>query len=788
MAARYWVAGGNGIWSSTTNWSATSGGSAGASVPGPTDVVAFPSGNGGTATLDSNVTVSYIEFDNGTLNLNGFTLTTGDFVLYGPGYSKNITFNGGTLRVGGDFTNYHYGLTTTAGTGSGTISMSSAANKTFAGGGATFNCTLSNDGAGILTISGSNSFASLANGVSNIIFFFTSGTTQTITDWKIKGADSSNLVWIAPSSPGTNATISKSSGLVISDYLKLASITATGGATWYAGANSVQWDTGNVGWNFSAAPVISGTLAVSDPPDIAKFSVGPRLAIASAPIASRSIAGGAVAVYPTAVIAATDAPDTPSMAASVSGTVWNAALAAVEPTDTAAITATAIAQYSLVASAGACSSSGVANQLIFGRALRLSATSFSATGVAARVVATRRLPLAASIFAATGSVAATLVGRATRASSAAFSQSGVAARTIATRLVRAYGGSFNITWAGASSVSNPVMRADGGAFVYTGNDTSRIISRGVRAASAAFTSAGVAVRAVSARLVRGSAGSSSVAGVTVIVVAARRALATGAAFSTTGVGSPLLAGRRITPQPSEVTQAGYAQRLTLGRAVITSFGSFAAAGRPITATATRFFRPQAGSAQVTGVSAAVKFERRIAPIPGAFITAGRDLIDHKFAVKVGSGSFACSGGEAGFRRTYVFHPSPANFAQLGQPSPLLRGYAFGAGSGFVLCAGLSASYRRTMVLRPGLTGYGVLGRSANLVAVQVFPVGLETIYVPQELSTFTLQQPQNYSITLGIYLSVETENRLLYIPSKSFTAEDIQNSSLKVRSTSRAAG
>lgn len=32
MADRYWVAGGDGNWNSTTNWSATSGGASGASI------------------------------------------------------------------------------------------------------------------------------------------------------------------------------------------------------------------------------------------------------------------------------------------------------------------------------------------------------------------------------------------------------------------------------------------------------------------------------------------------------------------------------------------------------------------------------------------------------------------------------------------------------------------------------------------------------------------------------------------------------------------------------------
>ena len=51
MATRYWV-GGSGNWdaSTTTNWSTTSGGAAGASAPTSTDDVVFDTGSGGSAT------------------------------------------------------------------------------------------------------------------------------------------------------------------------------------------------------------------------------------------------------------------------------------------------------------------------------------------------------------------------------------------------------------------------------------------------------------------------------------------------------------------------------------------------------------------------------------------------------------------------------------------------------------------------------------------------------------------------------------------------------------------
>ena len=54
MANRYWVNGGTGNWSSTTNWSATSGGASGASVPTTTDDVFFDGAGNSNCTVDIN--------------------------------------------------------------------------------------------------------------------------------------------------------------------------------------------------------------------------------------------------------------------------------------------------------------------------------------------------------------------------------------------------------------------------------------------------------------------------------------------------------------------------------------------------------------------------------------------------------------------------------------------------------------------------------------------------------------------------------------------------------------
>jgi hypothetical protein len=199
----------------------------------------------------------------GTLDLNGQTLTVGTAFTTATG-TKNLTFNGGTLvcpaATSTAFNNaVPTGFTTTAGTGTGTISMTAATAKTFVGGGSTFNCTLNQGGAGALTITGSNTFGNITNtykstGATSILF--TAATTSTFTDWNASG-ETTRLLTIG-SVTAASHTLSKASGTVSSDFLSISRSTATGGAGWYAGANSTDGGN-NSGWIFTAPPAPTAT-------------------------------------------------------------------------------------------------------------------------------------------------------------------------------------------------------------------------------------------------------------------------------------------------------------------------------------------------------------------------------------------------------------------------------------------------------------------------------------------------------------------------------------------------
>ena len=94
---RYWVASTSSNWNNTANWSATSGGIGGASVPGASDAVVFNGTGGlqGNCILDIAPTVSSITVNgySGTIDLNGFNLINSGTTA--ATFTTGIITNGG---------------------------------------------------------------------------------------------------------------------------------------------------------------------------------------------------------------------------------------------------------------------------------------------------------------------------------------------------------------------------------------------------------------------------------------------------------------------------------------------------------------------------------------------------------------------------------------------------------------------------------------------------------------------------------------------------------------------
>lgn len=117
MANRYWRPGGNGIWSSNTNWSTTDTGATGQAAPGTADIAFFTANSGtGTVTIDGNKTFQQLNCTGyaGTWQANGdITVQVTTHLKLSPNMSFGTQFftlasGAGTANINFDEATFPY--------------------------------------------------------------------------------------------------------------------------------------------------------------------------------------------------------------------------------------------------------------------------------------------------------------------------------------------------------------------------------------------------------------------------------------------------------------------------------------------------------------------------------------------------------------------------------------------------------------------------------------------------------------------------------------------------------
>jgi hypothetical protein len=205
------------------------------------------------AFVASQSSTSVLTLTKGTFNAATFNVTLSGAaagVNASGTNTRTIAIGSGTWSIAGTTGAWDASTSTNLTvTGTGTISLTSASAKTFAGGVITTYPTLNQGGTGTLTITGANSFSNITNtAIGNITF--PASTTTTVSDFNVSG-NATTRVQLRSSSTGTRFTLSDLSGTVSVDWLDIRDSSATGGAAWYAGANSLN-TANNLGWIFTA--------------------------------------------------------------------------------------------------------------------------------------------------------------------------------------------------------------------------------------------------------------------------------------------------------------------------------------------------------------------------------------------------------------------------------------------------------------------------------------------------------------------------------------------------------
>lgn len=215
-------------------------------------------GAAGTWLISGALTCATITISAGTLTTGNQTVTCSAITVSGAGTvmafgtsTVNFTSVGAVnllLRSSGG--------TVTAGAATFNITTASANTRSFLPSGTTFslatlNYTVANS-SGTLSFSGALDLAALnvSDGVVARTIQFQSAATYTLRAVSIQGAPGA-LITVRSGTGGSAATLTKPTRVVSCDYVSIQDITATGGASWYAGANSVNVS-GVTGWMFTA--------------------------------------------------------------------------------------------------------------------------------------------------------------------------------------------------------------------------------------------------------------------------------------------------------------------------------------------------------------------------------------------------------------------------------------------------------------------------------------------------------------------------------------------------------
>jgi hypothetical protein len=255
MASRFWV-GGTGTWdsSSTTHWSATSGGSSGASVPTSTDDVTFDaSSGGGTVTLNFGGPITVLSITMGaftgtwdnSVNNNNITVTNTGNAFNGSGTgTRTIKLGTATYTLSGNTNATWQFLTATnltytgntgctiafTGTGNGTRKIDSSTAGLSHG-----NVTVATSSSGKFQVNGGN----VANITLNSLSFtgggacrveFPASAAVTITNSVAWAGSSTGQLFLGTFSQSSSCTVNLAGGSTVS-WAGVQDLTFTGSPT-----------------------------------------------------------------------------------------------------------------------------------------------------------------------------------------------------------------------------------------------------------------------------------------------------------------------------------------------------------------------------------------------------------------------------------------------------------------------------------------------------------------------------------------------------------------------------
>lgn len=200
-----------------------------------------------TATSTVYITGGGFQMTNGSFDANNYNIIAND-VNVSSTNARTLALGSGVWYISnGSFSAATSDNLTV--TGTATIRMAGSSQTFFGGTNITWPTIEAYSPSTSLTINASGcTFGNITTTYNNVALYLRFGQTNYFNNWSYNG-DSSGFVTIASDVSGSQATISKPSGVVNVSFAKIKDIVATGGATWVA--NNCVNNGNNTGWIFN---------------------------------------------------------------------------------------------------------------------------------------------------------------------------------------------------------------------------------------------------------------------------------------------------------------------------------------------------------------------------------------------------------------------------------------------------------------------------------------------------------------------------------------------------------
>jgi fibronectin-binding autotransporter adhesin len=474
---------------------------------------------------------SLSRFDSSTTTARTIAVGSGTWTIAGSGTPWNATTSN-NLTV----------------TGAGTIRLTSASAKTFAGGGIQTYPTLNQGGTGTLTVTGNNKFAGLTNTAIGSVLF-TGGTTNEFTAFNLNGTSTAARLTVG-STNTTQAILKKPTA-------------------WNVGAGSLDGGN-NTGLTFTAGgndflslSYINGQLGSAGSYMLSALAAALLFTGASAnALAGRIVQADPVAyVYNGSATTGTHAypltADAGSYAASVSAAALSSTrlmtgLAGEVSLDGG--NAGFLLGIGFEVQGGAFTSSGGDSTSAYGRAVSSEAGDFALAGQVAGTLYTRIMPLAQGDYALAGSDAGLAHGYTVALNNGAFASDSASAGLLAGRIAAASVGDFALD--GSQAFFGRGFLATSGSFALAGSNAASLRGYAVQAQAGAIAETGSQAFGIYTRIFAAGSGAYALAGQAAGTYYGRAVQASASAFALNGSAATVLYGRRPISEAGQFVMAG----------------------------------------------------------------------------------------------------------------------------------------------------------------------------------------------------------------------------------------